>query len=288
MGLDIDELAAVNQFGEHGTDGIWPARVGRDQLEEVDGPATGVGPVSPRWRLPGVEREVGEVATGEIDGFPVVGHQVVDDSAGVDGHRRSTECFLGHVLPRCRPDQRRSGRKDRRRFGHGYEVAQWGGEGTVTGRGTEYQAYQGHDAGELGQTHQVARSATAVGVGHPVAGALQHHHQRDPLLMGELAEAIALIGGTTSDRATEHGHILGSGDCRSPVDPTGPGYQGITGSRWLIGGADQGADLEKGAGVEQTVETLPCVEPASLELSGETGLSPHPARLGFTTCDLVQ
>ena len=40
-----------------------------------------------------------EVAAGEVDGLHVVGHHVVHDAAGVDGHRRAAELLLGDVLP---------------------------------------------------------------------------------------------------------------------------------------------------------------------------------------------
>ena len=43
-GLHVEHCAAVDQFGEHGPHGIWPAGVGRDQPEEVDRPGPASGP----------------------------------------------------------------------------------------------------------------------------------------------------------------------------------------------------------------------------------------------------
>ena len=108
----------------------------------------------------------------------------------------------------------------------------------MTGRGPEHQAHRGHDTGKFGQAHQIAGPATAGVLGHPVTRTFQHHDQRDSLLAGKLAQAVPLVGGTTSDGAAEHGDVLGPGKRRPPIDPTRSGHQRITGDRWFVHRAD--------------------------------------------------
>ena len=107
------------------------------------------------------------------------------------------------------------------------------------GRGPEHQADHGHEPGQLGQSHEVTGPPTLGGLGDPVAGTLQHHHQWDPLLAGQLAEAVALVGRAAPDRPAEHGDVLGAGQRRPAVDATGPGHQGIARDRRVLGRADQ-------------------------------------------------
>ena len=158
----------------------------------------------------------------------------------------------------------------------------------MTGRRAAHQADQWDQSRQLGQSHQIARASAQCGLGHPVTGPLQHHDQRDALLAGQLAQSVALVGRTAPDRPTEHGHVLGPGQRRAPVDPPGPGHQRVSRRGEVVGGTDQEADLDEGAGVEEDLQALAGVEASPLVLPGAPGLAAHGQRVGFAPRDLLE
>jgi hypothetical protein len=116
-------------------------------------------------------------------------------------------------------------------------------------------------------------------LGNPVTCTFQHHDQRDSLLVGELAQAVPLVGGTGSDRAAEHGDVLRPSEGRPSIDPARTGHQRIAWDRRFVHCSDQTADLEESARIEQTLEPLPCVEPTPFVLALDACFSLAPPDL---------
>ena len=158
----------------------------------------------------------------------------------------------------------------------------------MPGGGAEHETHHGHFARQLGEAHQVAGPAARTRLGDAVPGSLQHHDQGHPFLPGQLAEAIALVGGSRADGAAEHGDVLGPGERRPAVDAPGPGNERVCGDGRILCGADQLSDFEERSGIEEGGQALAGIETATLVLASEADLTTHGKGLGLPARNLRQ
>jgi hypothetical protein len=172
-----------------------------------------------------------------------------------------------------------AGGEKARRFRHHHEVHERCGQRTVASRRTHHQAHQRHQTRQLGQGLQIIGATARGAFGNPVAGAFQHHHQRQTLLLGELAEPVALVGTCGADGAAEHGEVFGAGEYGASVDPPTAGDQCISrslGAAVLIELSGKRTELDERARVEEQLDPLARSELAAVMLA----LNPHLAAHG--------
>jgi hypothetical protein len=145
---------------------------------------------------------------------------------------------------------------------HDHEVAERSGERAVAGGGAEHEAHHRYVAAEVGHRQQIVGCASAAaGVGQPVPGALEHHHEGHALLERQLGDAVALRGAALADRAGQGREVLDTRKARAAVHAAETAHEGVAGH--TLDGADQYAELHEGALVEQAQDALARVELAA-------------------------
>ena len=101
---------------------------------------------------------------------------------------------------------------------------------------------------------RVVRRAPATRVGQPMAGALEHHHERHLLLERELRDPVALRGAAGADRSAEHREVLGARERAPASDRAEAAHEAVGGD--VVEPADQRADLAEAARVEERLDAL--------------------------------
>ncbi len=230
-GLDLEHRAVVGNQLHDGPDVIAAAQVGRDQVgKRMDLTRRSVVRASlRRSELPGVGREVTEIAADEAERVAIVGNGVVGDAGHGRVHGGAAEDFLGDVLARRFLHERWPGREQRRALDHHDEVHERRRERAVPGRRPHHHRDRGHQPRQVRQRLEVVRrpAARLERVLRPLARALEQHDERDALLGGKLGEALALRGRSAADRAAHHREVLGADEDGPAVDEPVPGDQPV-------------------------------------------------------------
>ncbi len=229
----------------------------------------------------------------QVERGGVVGSLVVRDPADhrVDG--RAAELLLADLFADRGLHQWRPRAEQRRALDHHDEVHERRGERAVSGRRPHDHAHRGDETGERHQRLEVVRGAAATFecVLGPVTGALEQHHERHPLLLGQLGEPVPFGTGRQSDRATHHGEVLGTDQHRATVDRavTGDERVGRRNRRdSALHGSGERAELDERVGVEQPRDALAGVEAATLALAFESFRPTHPPRLGVAGVEIIE
>ena len=89
-----------------------------------------------------------------------------------------------------------------------------------------------------------------------------------------------------ADRAAEHGEVLGADHDVAPVDRAGAGDEAVGGDLRLA--ADQRAELDEAAGVEQRRDALADVEPPGGVLARDALGATHRAGVGVPLLEVLE
>ena len=139
-------------------------------------------------------------------------------------------------------------------------TAPWPAEGPITPQTHGHEPRQRR----LGLKVVGASPAGVAGrMGGAMAGAFQQHDQRDALATGDVGDAPPFASGGRADGAAHGGEVLGTDRHRAAFDRAHSGHQGVCWNR-----AGQGADLSKGARVEQRIYTASGIEAAGGSAGG--------------------
>ncbi len=192
----------------------------------------------------------------------------VDDAVGVLDVDRAYCLGLVYAQP-ATLDHRRPAHPDGRVLGGDHHVAAAEQRRVAGEAETGGDPYEWHEAAEAGE--QVKRAAVEPGDVRPVditrapAAALGEQHDGEAAVLGDLEQAVLLEVVSHPLGAGEHRVVVGHGDRGMAVDLADAGHQAVRRgapdqlvlvAAGLLGGEDQRAVLDEGAGVEEVLEVL--------------------------------
>ena len=120
----------------------------------------------------------------------------------------SAEVLLRNLFARRLFDDRRAGGEDRALAAHDGEVAHRRDQRAVPGRRAEQPRHGRNLAGALRLGEQIGGGAAVMLSAGPETGALEQHHQRNPVAQRQLGEPVALRVAAGADAARQRGEVL--------------------------------------------------------------------------------
>ena len=223
VGLDLEEIAVVDDLPDHLADVVGQVGVVRDQgVELVRRPVPGVRGLAPGWVAEVVVRDEGQQLADEAQGvFVVLGLEVGDAAQDVMRFRSAQllhrHLFVGHGLD----DVGAGDEHVARVAGHDDEVGDGGGIDRPAGAGPQDGGDLGNDArgedvpqedvGIAGQAGHALLDPRPARVIEPDDGRAGLH--------GQVHDLDDLAGVGAGERAAEDGEVLGEDEDRPAVDP---------------------------------------------------------------------